>query len=76
MLLFPEARNLSRLADGVILVLRAAATDRESALDCRRRLQEDGTRLLGTILNDWYPEDNKERLYQRYYQYYLRPDGK
>jgi capsular exopolysaccharide family len=68
MLLFSEARNMSRLGDGVILVLRAGTTDRESARDCRKRLNEDGTRLLGTILNDWSPEENKG-YYNSYYHY-------
>jgi capsular exopolysaccharide synthesis family protein len=52
----PDARILGRLADAVILVLRAGKTSRDAALAVRERLAEDGTRVLGAILNDWDPK--------------------
>ncbi|HXJ38537.1 MAG TPA: polysaccharide biosynthesis tyrosine autokinase [Bryobacteraceae bacterium] len=52
LLLAPEARVCGRLSDGVVLVLRAERTTREMAIACQTRLAEDGTTLLGTILND------------------------
>jgi capsular exopolysaccharide synthesis family protein len=52
----PDARILGRLADAVILVLRAGQTSRDAALAVRERLAEDGTRVLGAILNDWDPK--------------------
>jgi succinoglycan biosynthesis transport protein ExoP len=52
LLLAPEARVCGRLSDGVVLVVRAEKTTREMAIACHSRLAEDGTLLLGTILND------------------------
>src|SRR5205823_10113664 len=48
-----DARVLGRLADGVILVIRAGRTTTESALSVSRRIAEDGTWILGTVLNTW-----------------------
>jgi len=36
----------------VVLVVRAERTTRDMAIACQNRLTEDGTILLGTILND------------------------
>ena len=53
---FSDARILGRLSDGVILVIRAEETTREDAAAALRRFQEDGTPVLGAILNDWNPQ--------------------
>jgi len=53
MLDIADARILGRLADAVILVFRAGRTSRDAALAAKRRLTEDGIRVLGTILNAW-----------------------
>ena len=50
-----DARVLGRLADGVILVVRAGQTTTESARFAIQRFSEDGTRVLGTVLNSWDP---------------------
>jgi receptor protein-tyrosine kinase len=63
----PDARVLGRLADGVILVVRAAETMRETAMAAAWRLTEDRTRLLGTILNQWDPS-KMARYAPGYYQ--------
>jgi succinoglycan biosynthesis transport protein ExoP len=55
LLMFPEARMLGRMADGVILVVRANQTRRGQAQAARNRLLEDWTPLVGTVLNDWEP---------------------
>ena len=55
MLNMPDARILGRLADGVVLVVRSAETMRDAAVAAKQRLKEDGTRVLGTILNQWDP---------------------
>ncbi|MBI2685991.1 MAG: polysaccharide biosynthesis tyrosine autokinase [Acidobacteria bacterium] len=73
MLQIPDARVLGRMAGGVVLVLRTARTTRDAALAVRQRLQEDGTRILGTILNDWNPKASPGGYYgyrQGYYQSY------
>ena len=53
---FSESRFIASFADGVILVLRAGVTDRDSAIAVREQLSRDGIQLLGTILNDWNPK--------------------
>lgn len=53
MLHLADARVLGWLADGVLLVLRARRTTRESALAAYDCLQQDGTHVLGSVLNDW-----------------------
>ncbi len=47
----PDARVFGRMADGAILVVRAGETTREVAQTAASRLQDDGTVLLGTVLN-------------------------
>ncbi len=68
----PDARILGRVADGVILVLRAGCVRYESAVAIEDRLREDGIPVIGTVLNDWdpkrngygtYPEDKKAYAY-------------
>ena len=63
MLHMPDARIIGRFADGVILVVRSAQTIRESALAVKQRLSEDGTRILGTILNQWDPRETNQYTY-------------
>jgi capsular exopolysaccharide synthesis family protein len=46
-----DARLLSRVADGVILISRAGETSPEQLGDARQRLVDDGTTVIGTILN-------------------------
>ncbi len=46
-----DARLLSRNADGVILISRAGETSPEQLGEARERLAEDGTPVIGTILN-------------------------
>jgi capsular exopolysaccharide synthesis family protein len=59
MICLADARVLGGIADGVVLVLRAGRTTHESALFARQRFAEDGTRVLGTILNNWDPKNNE-----------------
>jgi succinoglycan biosynthesis transport protein ExoP len=46
-----DARLLSRVADGVILISRAGETSPEQLGEARQRLVDDGTPVIGTILN-------------------------
>jgi len=50
-----DARILSRLADAVVLVVRAGQTTRESAAMAMHVFEADGVAVLGTVLNDWNP---------------------
>ena len=70
MLQIPDARVLGRLADAVLLVLRAGHTTRDSAMAARQRFEEDGTPVLGTILNDWNPKSSGSGYYGYYKGYY------
>jgi succinoglycan biosynthesis transport protein ExoP len=64
-----DARVLGRLADGVILVVRAGQTTTESALFASQRFAEDGTRVLGTVLNSWDPRTSRGYGYGSYHGY-------
>ncbi len=65
-----DARIAAGAADGVILVLRASATDRKAALNARKMFQHDQVRVIGTILNDFDPLANGQKdYYSSYYQY-------
>jgi capsular exopolysaccharide synthesis family protein len=61
-----DARVLGRLADGVILVVRSGQTTTESALFACQRFAEDGTRVLGTVLNSWNPRSTPRYGYGSY----------
>lgn len=69
-----DARVLGRLADGVILVVRAGQTTTDSALFAVQRFAEDGTRVMGTVLNSWDPRTSRHYGYGPYrdYQAYVK----
>lgn len=70
MMLVPDARVVGQWSDGVILVLRAAQTLQSDALVIARRLREDGTTIIGTILNQWVPPGLGKKNFKKYYRYY------
>jgi len=55
MLYMADSRIMGSVADGVVLVVRARQTLRESAVRAGRQLAEDGVPVLGVALNDWNP---------------------
>jgi len=62
-----DARVLGKLADGVLLVFRSNRTTVELAVASQRCLLEDGTPVIGTILNGWNPSHSgRFRSYARY----------
>jgi len=65
----PDARVLGRMADGVILVVRAGHTTREAALAAFRSLSDVQCRVLGTILNYWDPNGFPFESYAGYYRH-------
>lgn len=65
MLPVADARVMSAMADGVVLVLRSGVTDKESAAEALDQLRTDRTLVLGTVLNDWKP--TKAQARSRYY---------
>ena len=62
-----DARVIGRLADAVVLVVRAGKTTRDAALMVKQRFGEDGTPVLGTIFNGW---DAKRDVYGYKHRYY------
>jgi len=74
MLQIPDARVVGRLADSVIMVVRANKTTRGAITAACQRFSEDGTKILGTILNDWNPKTAPDGYYGYYnyrnYNYY------
>jgi capsular exopolysaccharide synthesis family protein len=68
MLQIPDARIVGRSADKVIMVVRAGYTTRDAALAARQRFSEDGTEILGTILNDFDPKSSGSG-HHGYYNY-------
>jgi succinoglycan biosynthesis transport protein ExoP len=63
----PDARLVARFADGLILVVRAGHTAKESAILAHQRLADDGSRVLGTILNSWDPGKMSRYVYSGRY---------
>ncbi|HTR35360.1 MAG TPA: polysaccharide biosynthesis tyrosine autokinase [Bryobacteraceae bacterium] len=66
-----DARIVAPLTDALILVLRCGVTDRESAMEAYRKIQEDGLTLLGTVLTDY---DLRGDAARRYYYDYGEPN--
>jgi polysaccharide biosynthesis transport protein len=64
-----DARVLGSLVDGVILVIRAGHTSRDTAVAALRRFAEDGTSVIGTILNNWDPKKTTHSGYYSHYYY-------
>ena len=72
MLNMADARVLAKLADGVVLVVRAAETTRDAAAAAADRLRDDGSRVLGAVLNEWDPRrpGHSSYSYAHAYPYY------
>ena len=68
MLQMPDARLLGRMADAVILVVRSGDTTKETAAAASQRLAEDGTRVLGAVLNEWDPRKTRRGVYECGYE--------
>ena len=58
-----DARLLGKKADAVVLVVRAKKTSRDAAKAVVERLTADGSRILGTVLNDWDPRKVSQARY-------------
>jgi polysaccharide biosynthesis transport protein len=70
MLQMPDARILGKYADAMVLVV-AQNTLKDSLTVARQRLAEDGSHLLGTILNNWNPKkSHSDSGYSDYFKQY------
>jgi Mrp family chromosome partitioning ATPase len=65
-----DARILGKVADAVVLVVRSAQTTRDEASTAVLRLAEDGTRVLGSVLNEWDPRKTSHTGYASGYRHY------
>ncbi len=74
MMVLPDARILGQLTDAVILVLRSGVTSLDDARVAGKRLIEDGTNILGTVLNDWSPPTSSGHYYHYYKSYNTHHD--
>ena len=64
-----DAGIVASLTDGVLLVVRAGATDRNAAQRAYQQLANVGGRVVGTVLNDPGGEVAKEGYYYYPYDY-------
>jgi succinoglycan biosynthesis transport protein ExoP len=71
-----DARILARLSDGVVFIIRSSKTTREMAVTACDQFREDGSRVVGTILNMWDPRESNQQSYQHYYDSYYQYHGK
>jgi succinoglycan biosynthesis transport protein ExoP len=66
MLLLADARLLARVSDGVLMVCRAGKTSLDVVRSACLRMTEDGSPVLGTILNDFQPNTAEWQSYSQY----------
>ena len=74
MLHMSDARILGKFADGVIVVTRAGRTTRDAAKAVHKRFEEDGTPVIGVILNGWRPDNTRRSDYGSYDDAYYGPE--
>ena len=65
----PDARLLFRRANGVVLVCRAGQTTLDEIAEAARVVEEDGSLVIGTVLNDWNPHAANPGYYRAYSDY-------
>ena len=68
-----DARVFGQVSDGAVVVVRAGRTCAGDASLALLRLAEDGTRVLGTVVNRWNPKRRSGRAYGSYL--YYMPDS-
>lgn len=64
-----DARIISKFTDGVILICRAGRTSVDDLQEARRLLVEDGTHIIGTILNGYDLQHERPSHYRTYLKY-------
>jgi Mrp family chromosome partitioning ATPase len=57
-------------------VVRSARTTKETAAAASQRLADDGTRVLGTVLNEWDPRKASNAGYDYGYRPYHYHEGR
>ncbi|WP_412768014.1 CpsD/CapB family tyrosine-protein kinase [Halobacillus yeomjeoni] len=61
-----DSQVLSRIVDGVLLVVRSKQTEQEAAIKAKEQLEQSKANILGVVLND------RDVKYSNYYYYYGR----
>jgi len=69
-----DAVVLSRIVDGVILVIKSAKSTRDIVLKARHQLQDVGANILGAVLNDFNIKEQGYKYY--YYHHYYRDEDR
>jgi capsular exopolysaccharide synthesis family protein len=67
-----DARMIGKLADGVVLVVRAQRTSGAGLMAAAEKFRQDGTPILGILLNDWNPRDSRSHYGGEYVSGYAR----
>jgi capsular exopolysaccharide synthesis family protein len=67
-----DARALGRVANGVVLVLRSGQTTLAQAQLAVQRFADDGTHVVGTVLNGWDPKTASGTDYGDSYNQYTK----
>jgi polysaccharide biosynthesis transport protein len=70
MMLYADVRELGRVSDGVVMVVRANTKSPEELREAYVKFMQDQIPVLGTILNDWKMDTGKARAYSRYHTHY------
>ena len=65
---------LSTMTDGVIMVVRAGDTPKDSVIQARKLLKGVNSKILGVVLNGIKESDLKYGSYSYYYSYYYYED--
>jgi len=71
-----DARILSNLLDGVILVVRSGDTPRQILLQAQKSLQLIKAKILGILINDADLTSADYYYYSKYYYYYSEEEGR
>jgi capsular exopolysaccharide synthesis family protein len=71
-----DARLLGSRADAVLMIVRAGRTSRDAASAVIEKFRQDGTPVLGVILNDWKPESGDPVYGKEYMNGYRHYYGK
>ncbi|MGP8246995.1 MAG: GumC family protein [Bryobacteraceae bacterium] len=75
MLALSDARGIGRMADGVVLVVRAERTPEQLLLAMAEKLEQDGTPVLGAVLNNWKPARASQASDYQRAEYSYRASG-
>lgn len=66
---------LSRIVDGVVLVVKGGATPKKVVFDAKKRLSGVGSQILGVVLNDVNILGGDYYYYNRYYYSYYQEEA-